>query len=81
MSITQTESVSVALGIQNAMRMRHIVNCGLSCSTIFFHITSKRHVEKKLLNTKCVFRLRVQLSSKTVSFLRSNEHDMIKNFY
>jgi len=30
----------VALGIQNEMRMRHIVICGLSGSTIVFHIIS-----------------------------------------
>ena len=37
-SITQSEWVSVAFGIQHAMRMRHIVICGLLLSTIFFHI-------------------------------------------
>jgi hypothetical protein len=30
----------VALGIQHEMRMRHIVICGLSGSTIFSHIIS-----------------------------------------
>jgi len=39
-SITYAECVSVALGIQRAMRMRHIVICGLSGSAIFFHIIS-----------------------------------------
>jgi len=33
--------VSVALGIQHAMRMRHIVICGVSDSTVFFHINSQ----------------------------------------
>jgi hypothetical protein len=37
MSITQPEFVFVALGIQHAMRMRHIAICGLARSTIFFH--------------------------------------------
>ena len=33
--------VFVALGIQNAMRMSHIVICGLSGSTKYFHIISQ----------------------------------------
>jgi len=33
--------VSVALGIQHAKRVRHIVICGLSGSTVFFHIISQ----------------------------------------
>jgi len=32
--------VFVALGIQHAMRMRHIIICGLSGSTVFFYIMS-----------------------------------------
>ena len=40
-SITYSACVVVALVIQNAMRMRHIVICGLLCgSTTFFHIIS-----------------------------------------
>ena len=38
--ITYSEFVFVALGIRHALRMRHIVICGLLDSTIFFHIIS-----------------------------------------
>jgi len=39
-SITYSESVFVALGIQRRMHMRHIVIYGLPGSTVFFHIIS-----------------------------------------
>jgi hypothetical protein len=40
MSIAQPVCVFVALGVQHAMRMHHIVFCGPASSTIFFHIIS-----------------------------------------
>jgi len=40
-SVAYSERVFVALGIQHAMRMLHIVNSGLSGSTIFFQIISQ----------------------------------------
>jgi len=39
-SITHSECVCVALVIQHAMRVRHIVICCLSGSIIFFHIVT-----------------------------------------
>jgi hypothetical protein len=38
LSITYSECVFVALGIHQAIHLRHIVTCGLSGCTIFLHI-------------------------------------------
>jgi hypothetical protein len=47
-SITYCECVFVALGILNAMRMRHIDVCGLPGSTIFFpHYLKKGKIFRK----------------------------------
>ena len=44
LSITYSECVSGALIIQRTMRMRHIVICCLSGSTVFFHIIPYCHL-------------------------------------
>ena len=67
------------------MRMRHIVICGLSGSTIFFNIISQTAIfsggggrGEQLLNIKCVFWFSLQISSKIFLITRRNERDMIK---
>jgi len=57
MSITYSECVSVALGIHYAMRVRHIVICGLPRPTIFFphYLINGTIFEKKATEHKmCV---------------------------
>jgi hypothetical protein len=83
-SITHSVRVFVASGIQHAMRVRHIVICGLPCSTIFFHIalqTARNSKTKTLLNIKQVFWFSLKLLSGTLIVLKRTERDMAKNVY
>jgi hypothetical protein len=81
MSIIYSERVFVALGIQHAMRMRRIVICGLSGSTIFVHITQTARFfgKKRLLNIKRMFLFSQQLLSETFFILRRTWRDVITN--
>jgi hypothetical protein len=65
------------------MRKRHIVICGLSGSTVFFHIISKAKIfqEKHILSTERVLWFPLQILSETFLILRRSEQDMIKNAY
>ena len=66
------------------MRMRHIVNCGMSHSIIFFHITTYTarlsRKKKKLLNTKCLFWYSIQFVFETFFILRKTERDRSKMY-
>jgi hypothetical protein len=65
-----------------AMRTCYIVFCGLSRSTIFFHISHTRHnFRKNLLNTKCVFWFSLHLFCEIFPISRRSEWDLIKDVY
>jgi hypothetical protein len=72
--VTYSECASVALGIENAMRKRHIVICVLSGSTLFSQVISQtaRFLKNKmLLNIKVSYFL-YKCSLKQV-YLHSNK--------
>jgi len=57
-SIIYSECVFLGLGIQRAMRIRHIAICGLSGCAIFFHIitqTARFSVKKQVIEYKMCF--------------------------
>jgi hypothetical protein len=55
-SITYSECVFVALGIQHSMRLRYVVIYGLCGFTVFFYILHKQHDfrKKKMEYEVCV---------------------------
>jgi hypothetical protein len=72
------ECVYAALLIQHAKHICHIVICGLSGSTIFFHIISymARFSKKVFEHKMCFFLFSVQLLSEKIRILRRNERDI-----
>ena len=83
-SITYSECVFVALIMQHSVRI-HRVFSSVAWPALQYYSTlsHKRHVfqKKKLLNTKCMFWVSLQLLSEVFLILRRNERDMIKNLY
>jgi len=65
------------------MRMRFIVICGLSGSTIFFphYFVRGTIFEKQLLDMKCVFLYSLQFLSEKCLIIRSIQRDMTKNVF
>ena len=57
--------MSEASGIQHAMRMYHIVICGLSGATMFFHILSQT---EKVIELKMYIDFNLQTCPKHFSF-------------
>jgi len=81
-SITYSERMSVTLGIQHALRVQHIVICGLAVTIMFTHYPTNGTIfKKKLLNIKCVFWFSLQLLSEILLILARNERDMMSKTY
>ena len=75
-TITYSECVCVALGIQHAMRMRRILICGLPGTKIFsFHAipyTARFSKKKCYWKTKCVFWFSLRVFVWNISHSKKN---------
>jgi hypothetical protein len=79
-SITYSECVFVALDIQHAKRMRHLLPVRLYHIFPHYLINGTIFV-KNLLNTKCVFWFSLQLLSETFLIPRRTQRDIIINVH
>jgi len=75
--------VSVAIGMQYAMRMRHIVICELFRSKIFIHLIpiNDTILETKIIENKTCVLIFSTFLSEAYLILRINEWDMIINVH
>jgi hypothetical protein len=81
-SITYSDCMSVALGIQHTKRMRHIIVSFVACvvSPSFSTLSHTRHdIRKQLLNIQYVFLFSLQLLFETFLILRKIQRDIIIN--
>jgi hypothetical protein len=69
--VAYSECEFVALGIQHAMRMRHIILSSVVCPAVQFIFTlphERKIFQNKVLNTKYIFCLSLHLRLKHFSF-------------
>jgi hypothetical protein len=80
-SITYSECAFIALGIQQAVRMHHIVTGGLPGCTVFFHIFSyTERIKEVIEHEMCVLIFSTKIYW-NISRSKRIERDIIKNVY